>query len=63
MGEWKVSHTYAGGQVFYQVYRLKHPSQIDHSGNREIVGTFDTEAVAEEYAAALNEGKIHVGEK
>ncbi len=55
--EWKVSHTYAGGEYFYQVYRLRDPNGIDHSGNREIIGCFDTEKVAEKMAAELNRGE------
>lgn len=52
--KWKVSSTYAGGERFYQVYRLRDVNEVDHSGNREIAGTFDDEAQAQEYADAKN---------
>lgn len=52
--EWKVSHTYAGMELIYQVYRLRDTAECDHSGNREIVGTFDSEEAAQEYAEELN---------
>jgi hypothetical protein len=52
--KWKVSSTYAGGERFYQVYRLRDVNEVDHSGNREIAGTFDDEARAQEYADAKN---------
>lgn len=52
--EWKVSKTYAGGVVFYQVYRILNTDQIDHSGNREIVGTFNEEQDAVNYCKEMN---------
>ena len=52
--KWKVSNTYAGGERFYQVYRLRDVNEVDHSGNREIAGTFDDESRAHEYADAKN---------
>lgn len=58
MSEWKVSHTYAGEQDFWQVYRLRDSEGIDHSGNREIFGTYDTEKEAELYAKTLNEERL-----
>ena len=60
MSEWKVSHTYAGKLDFWQVYRLRDPNGIDHSGNRETFGIYDTEKEAEKYAKTLNEGKYVV---
>lgn len=55
-GKWKVSHTYAGGTMYIQVYRLKDLNQIDHAGNRETVPRiFDTDEEAEAYARQLNE--------
>lgn len=55
MNEWKVSVTYVRFEKLYQVYRLRDPDDVDHSGNREVVGTFDDEARAEEFAAELNQ--------
>ena len=34
--EWRVSHTYAGGKMFRQVYRLRDVDEVDHSGNGEV---------------------------
>ena len=54
MSEWKVSHTYASGEIFYQVYRTLREGEPDHSGNREIRASFGTETEAEQLAAELN---------
>lgn len=54
MSEWMVSTTYAGFEKLFQVYRLKDKNEPDHSGNREIVGTFDIKERAQEYADELN---------
>ena len=57
---WKISSTYVGGEVLYQVYRILDPGCIDHSGNREVIGTFDTEEHAKEFCDAQNslEGNV-----
>lgn len=52
--EYMVSTTYAGGAKFYQVYRLRDVDKIDHSGNREVIGTFDSEEIAQEFADYKN---------
>lgn len=52
--EWRVSSTYTCGEISYQVYRLRDVTKTDHTGNREIIGTFDTEANAREFADAMN---------
>lgn len=52
--EWRVSTTYAGGEKLYQVYRKRNEYEQDHSGNREIIGTFDSAEMAREYADARN---------
>lgn len=52
--EYKVSHTYAGGEMIYQVYRTRNENEPDHSGNREVVGTFDSEENAQEYCDVKN---------
>lgn len=52
--EWKVMHNYAGGEMFYQVYRLRDVNDVDHTGNREIIGYFDTEEAAQEFATFKN---------
>lgn len=54
MSEWRVGKTCLGLEVVWQVYRLIDPEQCDHSGNREVIGTFDTEAAAQEFAAYKN---------
>lgn len=52
--KWKVSHTYAAGAEYYQTYRLRDEDATDHSGNREIAGTFEDEAPAQRLADELN---------
>lgn len=54
MNKWQVSHTYTGSITLFQVYRLKDPRGIDHSGNREIFGTYDTDREAQQVADHLN---------
>ena len=55
MSEWKVSRNYIGGMKLYQVYRLLDVNGVDHAGNREYKpGLFDSEAVAQQVADALN---------
>ena len=52
---WKVSHTYAGGEFFYQVYRIRDLDQPDHAGNRDTYHKcFDTEEQAQAFADKLN---------
>ena len=53
-GKWRVSHTYAAGAEFWQTYRLRDEAGVDHSGNREIAGSFDTKAAAQARADELN---------
>lgn len=49
--EWKV--TYNGS--YYEVYRLRDVSHVDHSGNREYAPpTFKTKDLAQAYAAGAN---------
>ena len=45
---------YVKGELVYLVYRLRDLNDCDHSGNRETVGMFDNEDMAQEYAAELN---------
>ena len=54
MNEWKISKTYAGGEVFYQVYRRIRDDEPDHSGNREVVYTTDTFSKAVKFAEVMN---------
>ena len=35
--EWRVTCNYIGGELFYDVYRLRDRTDVDHSGNREYV--------------------------
>ena len=52
--EWRVSSNYVGGKDVYQVYRLLDVNEVDHSGNREVIGTFDDEKRAQWCADAKN---------
>lgn len=58
--EWMVMTNFAGGECFYQVFRLKDKNAVDHAGNREIIGGFDTEEAATEFCEKLNRGEICV---
>ena len=65
MNEWKVTWQIIGGEKYFQVYRIKDPSDIDHAGNRfeEIIyieyvdDLFKSESLAQEQADRLN-GKL-----
>ena len=52
--EWMVSHTWIGGCCFHQVYRIKDLNEVNHAGNRETYGTYDTDEEAQRIAAELN---------
>ena len=54
MREWKISKTYAGGEYFYQIYRIRNEAEPDHSGNREVIGTLVNMEVAEKLLAIVN---------
>ena len=54
MSEWKVSSNPVAGKIFYQVFRIRDTSKIDHSGNRETRGLYETREEAEKVAANLN---------
>ena len=54
VGKWQVLSNPVNGEYVYQVVRIKNPMEPLHSGNIEITGTFDDEAMAEEYADAKN---------
>ena len=54
MGEWKVSRNPIGEKTFYQVFRIRDTSKLDHSGNRETRGLYETREEAERIAANLN---------
>ena len=51
---WQILSNPVDGEYVYQVVRIKNPMEPLHSGNIEIAGTFDDEAMAEEYADAKN---------
>lgn len=38
MSEWRVSSMWLGKKKYYQVYRIKDMTRVDHSGNREYKG-------------------------
>lgn len=52
--EWKVYGNPVGGKMLYGVYRLIDVAEVQHSGNMEIKGYYDSEADAEAEAARLN---------
>ena len=39
MNKWKVMKRQAGGEYYWQVYRIRNTGEADHTGNREIVDT------------------------
>ena len=54
MTTWKLSTTIVGGHKRYQVYRTKDPLQPDHSGNRQVVATYETETLAKIVCEQMN---------
>lgn len=45
--EWRVSSQYdASGQKIYIAYRLRDVNEVDHSGNREYYGNYNTDKKA-----------------
>lgn len=38
MSEWRVSSMWLGKKRYYQVYRIKDMTRVDHGGNREYKG-------------------------
>lgn len=58
MNKWKVLSNPVGGEMVYQVYRIRNPKEPMHAGNIQTSGgLFDSEEEAERYAAKLNEGE------
>ena len=53
--EWRVSSNPVAGRMFYGVYRIRDIDDIDHSGNRETRGFYETREEAAALAARLNE--------
>ena len=55
---WKVLSNPVGGQMIYQVYRIKREDEPMHSGNIETVKLlFYSEEAAQAYADLMNEEK------
>ena len=54
--EWRVTSSYVpGGGRYYQVYRLRDKSEVDHSGNREFSGSiYESKDEAQRLADKLN---------
>ena len=60
-GIWRTSTNVVGGKEVYQVFRSLNYEEPDHSGNREVAATLDTEDEALIMAAKLNEAEgLHV---
>lgn len=55
MSEWRVSSMWLNGKKYYQVYRIKDMTRVDHSGNREYKGgLMENEYTAMELAKKMN---------
>ncbi len=55
MNNYRVAEQCIGvGKIIYKVYCLINPELGDQIGNRDFVGTFDDEDVAQEFADELN---------
>lgn len=54
MSKWKVRAELVKGEQMYQVYRLLNEEDYNWYGNRNVVGMFDSELRALEYAEELN---------
>lgn len=57
--EWRVSSNPIAGKMFYQVYRIRNINELEHSGNRETRGCFETKTEAEKLADKLNVEEEH----
>lgn len=55
MCKWKLTTTVIGDKKFYGLYRIFRESELDHDGNRETYGFFETEEEAIEVMERLNE--------
>lgn len=64
MGDtWKVTTNNIDGRTVYGVYRIEDPEQIQHSGNREVLGYYDTREEAEETAEAFNRAEVGANDR
>ena len=55
MSEWRVSSMWLGKKRYYQVYRIKDMTRVDHGGNREYKGSLmENEYTAMELAKKMN---------
>ena len=55
MSEWRVSSMLLNGKKYYQVYRIKDMTRVDHGGNREYKGgLMENEYTAIELAKKMN---------
>jgi hypothetical protein len=53
--EWRVTHQYAGSELYIRVYRLIDKNAADHGGNREYLREiYETDAEAKAVADELN---------
>lgn len=57
--KWTVTSNFVGGKRMYGVYRIIDPTAVDHSGNREMYGSY---VETREEAAAIAE-KLNSKEK
>jgi len=54
--KWKVTSNPINGETRYGVYRLRNIDEVDHSGNREMVGGYTIyKEAAQNIADILNE--------
>lgn len=58
MNEWKISSNYCGGEKFYQVYRTIDETEPDHSGNREVLGTYANKEIAQIAIDVMNKQEV-----
>lgn len=52
--KWEITTNYIDGKKLYGVYRIIDINEVDHSGNREVKGYYDSREKAEEIAEELN---------
>ena len=53
--KWTVTSNFIGGGTMYGVYRIIDPTAVDHSGNREMFGSYvETREEATAIAEKLN---------
>lgn len=55
MSKWRISTNIVDGAKIFEVYKLKDPLEVDHSGNREVMAAYKDKELAQIVCDQLNE--------